>query len=135
MGNLQITGCLRAGSPPFSQGSAEDPRSPRQQCLMAHKVPFTQKHLRSGWTHEGGNNFLQTPSRARERKTENSQQENKKQWQKSHSGLCVSLKCSSKTEGKAGMLLQVRWIFFNCGSSKGRAKPFPRKDTFKTVIV
>lgn len=40
-----------------------------------------------------------------------------------------------RAEGKAHMLFQVRRILFNCGSSKGRAKLFPRKDTFKTVMI
>lgn len=34
----------------------------------------------------------------------------------------------SKTEGRAGMLFQVRRILFNCGSSKGRAKLLPKSD-------
>lgn len=67
---------------PFQPGLCWRP--PQPQTAVPHgtvRFPFTQKHLgRRGWTHEGENNFLQTPSRAGDRKTENSQHESKDQW-------------------------------------------------------
>jgi len=33
------------------------------------------------------------------------------------------------------MLLQVTRVLFNCGSSKGRVKRLPGKDTFKMVMT
>lgn len=75
MGNFQITECLRA------RALLKGP--PEPQTAAPHgtvRFLFTWKHLRRGWTHWDENNFLQPPSRAGDRKTENCQQENKDQW-------------------------------------------------------